>query len=342
MNLLDRYVTEVGKNLPRRSRTDIEAEIRSTLQDMLEDRSQETGHPVDDELTSQVLKEFGAPAKVAASYKPTQYLVGPRLFPTFALVLKIVLTVLLAVSVVGLGISVVTTGMSGREFLMALARFGGQFLAGGITAFGNIVIIFAILERTLPASPFEKSGDWDPAELSREPGPDEVKRGELISGVVFTIVGLVIFNLYPQLIGIALVVDGQWTFIPVLSAAFFAYLPWLNLLWILGLVLDVVLLRQNRWTTSTVVAKITLSLAEIALAIAMLTGPALVAVTPAMLATVPLGEAAGMFAQMLNLIPLIVLGILIIANTIEVIQLVFRLFTRRPSKPGFGQAQGTP
>jgi hypothetical protein len=42
MNLLDRYVAEVGKHLPRGTRTDIEAELRSTLQDMREDRSRET------------------------------------------------------------------------------------------------------------------------------------------------------------------------------------------------------------------------------------------------------------------------------------------------------------
>jgi hypothetical protein len=48
-----------------------------------------------------------------------------------------------------------------------------------------------------------------------------------------------------------------------------------------------------------------------------------------------------MFAQMLNLIPFIVLGIVIIVNTIEVIQLVYRLFTRRPSTPGFGPVQGS-
>ena len=36
MKLLDRYVTEVGKYLPRKQRADIEQEIRSTLEDMLE------------------------------------------------------------------------------------------------------------------------------------------------------------------------------------------------------------------------------------------------------------------------------------------------------------------
>ena len=43
MNLIDRYVTDVGKYLPRRNRADIEAEIRSTLEDMLEERAQAPG-----------------------------------------------------------------------------------------------------------------------------------------------------------------------------------------------------------------------------------------------------------------------------------------------------------
>ena len=36
------------------------------------------------------LKEYGSPKKVAASYGHTQYLIGPRLYPTFMLALQIV------------------------------------------------------------------------------------------------------------------------------------------------------------------------------------------------------------------------------------------------------------
>jgi uncharacterized protein (UPF0216 family) len=42
MNLIDKYIAEVGKHLPRRNRSDIEAEIRSTLEDMLDERKQAT------------------------------------------------------------------------------------------------------------------------------------------------------------------------------------------------------------------------------------------------------------------------------------------------------------
>ena len=43
MKLIDRYVAEVGRRLPLvRGREDIEKELRSTLEDMLEDRAQKT------------------------------------------------------------------------------------------------------------------------------------------------------------------------------------------------------------------------------------------------------------------------------------------------------------
>jgi hypothetical protein len=50
MDLLDLYVSEVGKHLPLKSRRDIEAEIRSVLQDMLDERAQAAGHPVDEAM----------------------------------------------------------------------------------------------------------------------------------------------------------------------------------------------------------------------------------------------------------------------------------------------------
>ena len=48
MNLIELYVGEVGKRLPLKGRKDIEAELRSTLEDMLEDRARKAGRPVED------------------------------------------------------------------------------------------------------------------------------------------------------------------------------------------------------------------------------------------------------------------------------------------------------
>ena len=81
MDLVDRYVHEVGRRLPRRSRSDIEAEIRSTIEDMLDGYAEKQGSEVDEDMVVEVLREFGQPEKVAASYHTgKQYLIGPELF----------------------------------------------------------------------------------------------------------------------------------------------------------------------------------------------------------------------------------------------------------------------
>ena len=56
MNLLDRYIHEVGRHLPRKNRSDIQAELRSSFVDTLEDRF---GQDASEEQTSELLKEFG-------------------------------------------------------------------------------------------------------------------------------------------------------------------------------------------------------------------------------------------------------------------------------------------
>src|SRR5512138_2038150 len=115
MNLVDRYIAEVGKHLPRKNRADIEAEIRSTLEDMLDERMQASGakDPADEATVMALLKEYGSPREVAATYKTHQYLIGPRLFPIFEMVVRIVLVVVAGASLIGLGVSLSETGLSG-------------------------------------------------------------------------------------------------------------------------------------------------------------------------------------------------------------------------------------
>src|SRR5512147_471563 len=121
MNLIDRYIAEVGKHLPRRNRMDIEAEIRSTLEDMLEERKQAQG-PLEDAAVIELLREYGAPRKVAESYVGPRYLIGPRIYPFFERVTRIVFMVLIALGIVGLVTGIVDSGPSGPEFAKTIGK----------------------------------------------------------------------------------------------------------------------------------------------------------------------------------------------------------------------------
>jgi hypothetical protein len=334
MSLIDKYISEVGKHLPRRNRADIEAEIRSTLEDMLEERKPAPGE-VDEAMVVELLKEYGAPREVAESYVGPRYLIGPRVYPTFELVTKIVLAVLLAVALAGLGISLARSSLTGPEFLKTVGNSAAGLVSGLITAFGNIVLVFAILERVLPAKEFEKeTEDWNPAELASEPDPDQVSFGEQIFGIFFLVLFLIIFNLYPDVVGLGFFSEDDWVFIsPVLTQAFFDYLPWINILILLQIGFSVYLLRQGWWNTGLRIANILLELGGIALAVVMLRGSALVALRPEQLADTPLAEAAQVFTKIANLIPSLVLTIVIIISSIEVAQMVYHLLKSRPASP---------
>jgi hypothetical protein len=338
MNLIDRYLIEVGKHLPPKNRQDIQREIRSTLEDMLTDRSQTSGKPVDEAMTMALLKEYGSPEQVAAAYTPQRYLVGPRVYPIFLLVTQIVLVVLFFVFLFLMVLGLYGTNFTGQDFLSALAKFAANYLSAAIAAFGNIVIVFAIIERSLSPKAIateldQEQGAWDPATLAKAPDPDQVKVSESIFAILFILIGLVVFNLYPQVVGAWFQIDGVWTQIPMLSPAFFSYLPWLNLLWLLEIGLHLALLRRGRWSTATRLTNIVLNLAGIALAVAMLTGPALMALDPAAFAGTPLADVTTTLSWVFGWLPAMVLGILIVVQAVEVVQDVLRLFKGQPTPP---------
>jgi hypothetical protein len=333
MNLIDKYISEVGKHLPRKNRADIEAEIRSTLEDMLEERSQGSG-PADEAAVMALLKEYGAPREVAAKYKTHQYLIGPRLFPIFEMVVKIVFAVVAGASLIGLAVNLSQTGLTGPEFISALGKWFGGLFTGLIAAFGNIVLVFAILERTKAADEFEKEiKDWDPKELQSEPDPDQVDRADHIATIIFTTLGLVVFNLYPDLLSIRYYSDGAWVTIPILTGLFFSFLPWINIMGLLQIIYSSFMLGQKYWTPLTRILDIVLDLAGMVLAIVILRTPGIVALTPENVAGVLGSEAAEALTRLYSFVPTIIITIIVVVTAINVIKHLIKLFSGKSRSP---------
>lgn len=326
MNLIDKYVAEIGKHLPRNQRADIEKEIRSTLEDMLEERNQTS---VNEEAVIDLLKEYGEPRKVAESYIGPRYLISPRIFPTFELVAKIVIMVVLGAVLLGYVVSAsFTDSFSGITFLSFLGRFWSGAISGIMNAFGVLVLVFAVLDRALPASEFEKDkDDWDPAELAKESDPDEVKTSEAIATIIFTVAGLFLLNLYPDIIGIHFMSDGEWNFIPVLSDAFFSYMPWINLIGGLQIAFNLYQLRQKFWTFYTRLANIIIDIGAVSLVIVMLSGPSLLDLSADKIEGTFVAGASTVVTKVLGFVPEIVLFIVIIVSSIEILQMAFRMFS---------------
>lgn len=340
MNLIERYAAEIGKKLPRRLRADIETEIRSTLEDMLEERAARAGRPADDEMVRELLKEYGAPDKVAQSYLPTQYLIGPKLFPIFWLVLKIVFTVLTVLAVIGFGVRYGMSDLTMQSFGGLLGKSILEYMGGMISAFGNLALIFALIERFVPQAAYDQEleRDWNPNELTKEPDPDEIRPWEPIVTIAFTALGLVLFNFYPQILGIYFFSDEVSVFLPALSNAFFRMLPWINVTWMAGMGLQIWLLRKGRWTPPARWFEIALKVAGVVIAFLLLQGPPILALEAAQLVEAGMEQsAAGMLVSWVHQIVTISLAIVIVIGGFEVIKGVYDLLTRKSSRPFLNQ-----
>jgi len=334
MNLLDKYIAAVGRELPRKNREDIEAEIRSTLEDMLEERKQADG-PADDAMTGELLKEYGSPSEVASKYKTHQYLIGPRMYPLFERVLRIVLAVVAGASLIGLGVALTKTGLTGPEFASSLGKWFGGLLSGLIAAFGNVTLVFVIIERTQVASNFEKEfKEWDPRDLNEsELNPERVDMADHIATIIFTFLALVVFNLYPSLFSLHFSVNGTWNSLSILTEAFFRYLPWINVMGMVQIVFNGYMLSQKEWLPATRILGILVDVAGMALAVVILRTPGLFALTPDMLAAIGNPEAANALSKVFGFVPTIVLFIVVVVTTIKVIKSIFRLFSVGSKSP---------
>jgi hypothetical protein len=294
--LIDLYVEEVGRRLPAKNRIDIENELRSTLLDMLDAKAESSHQQVNDTLVKNLLREYGSPEKVAASYRPAGYLIGPRMYPTFVMVLKIVMSVTITLSAIGLGVKLGqeanTTLQAGKILLEVI---GGLFQTI-FQSFAGVAFIFAVLERFLPAE--EPSPDtWDPSELETKIPADHVSVPESIVSIVFSAIFLLVLNLYPDVIGVYILRDNEWIRYPLLTPAFFRYLLFFDLVWLAQIGFHVLLLREGTWTKTYRILEIALEALSLIILVVVIFGPAIVSIPPEIVSLVDPGTAAGRIAQ---------------------------------------------
>jgi hypothetical protein len=246
VTLVDRYVAEVARRLPRRRRADISRELRSTLLDTLDSRFGAAANS--DEHVIEVLREFGPPEKVAASYQPSnQYLIGPEWYGPFSTVVKMHLYGLVAILVAGFAFDIFSpTG--GTVISNALSEVLANVFHIGLTAFGAIVLIFYLLERNdvrarKPVKP------WNPRDLPDTPDYDLVGRGEALTIIIITAAYLVVLYQLQDRIGL------YFNRRLLLNDIVREYLPWLGAAALLTMVQYAVLLYQGRWHWYTRITK---------------------------------------------------------------------------------------
>ena len=168
MELLDRYLAAVRRNLPADEAADITEELRDVLLARAEEREASSGNA----NWPQLLKEFGHPLIVAARYRKHQWLIGPELYPFYVHFMKVVALIVLAVTVV---LATFKAAFGGGDIGALAAGLLGSLWWAAVASVGSVTILFALIERYGGAERHFRH--WNPTQLpdvsAKQPGPWE-------------------------------------------------------------------------------------------------------------------------------------------------------------------------
>ena len=331
MKLIDLYLEEVRKQLPPKNREDILKEIRSTLMDMIEDRKSGPDQEASEETMAAALKEFGSPHEVAQQYGARNYLIGPRLYPVYLLVLRIVLIVVAALNILGVILAVINPPAADPGIFQTILEILGGLFSSLFTAFGIVTLSFAGIERTTPDEwDLSIDEEWSPEDLRKHEVQQRVSVTELAIEITLTLIFIAVLNFFLDRIGIYYLADAQWVSAPILNENFNRYIPWITAGAALDIALNLYLIRKGFWDKLSVIGKVLLNAFKIALTFAMLVGPSIFTLDPT--AWQALAQSAETTAQeltrILNFAFDVVFGLAIFGLAVDSIKRLYETFIK--------------
>ncbi|MFN2304018.1 MAG: hypothetical protein ACK2TV_09840, partial [Anaerolineales bacterium] len=310
---------------------DILREIQSTLMDTLEDRNPTPGQAPAEETVKIVLKEFGSPRQVASQYGLKNYLIGPRLFPIYVQVLKLVLIIIAALNILSVIIAIVNQSGYNAGLLDAIAQIIGGLFNSLFTGFGIVTLSFAGIERTTPEDwKIKLDQDWQPEHLLRGQNKQRVKVAELAIEITLALIFIALINFFLDRIGIYYLSDSGWVSAPILNDNFLRYIPWITAYAVMDIALDLYLIRKGFWDNYAVLAKIFINIVKIAVAFAIITGPIILTISSAALQglNIALGTSVESLSSTLNTALDVVLGLSILGLVVDSIRRLYETFIK--------------
>jgi hypothetical protein len=238
--LTDRYVWAVLRAVPQAKRTDLEPEIRALVADAVDAHA---GHASPETAERAALVELGDPDALAAQYMDTtRFLIGPRLYPEWERLLRLLLPIVVPIA----GIAVTAVGwVSGKPVGEAIVSGLGVAFNVAVQLAFWFTLVFAIAERTgSPVAPMTGQ-PWSPDQLPELPAPDRMSLGETVASIAFYVF-MVVAIAWVQ-IATPIQVDG--TGYPLFDPATWAWWLWYVLAVIVAeIVFAIALYLRGRWT----------------------------------------------------------------------------------------------
>lgn len=244
-NVIESYVDEVVRRLPRKMRNDVGMELRELLHESLGHKAQAAGRPADEALVLDMLRDFGAPGEVADRYGPPGFvIIEPRRAAAFAWLGLGGVTLQWLVTLPP--VFLLPQAYAGES----LARLGQWWVTLGLAAFWwpGFLVSIAIVAAWMKAARGEAGAapdHWTP----RTYDPDRISRPAWIAAMIAATLGA----------GALMATLWAGEVLPAPAAAAFSYdpgflrfrAPWVLAFWASQLVLFGLVMVKGRWTPLT-------------------------------------------------------------------------------------------
>jgi hypothetical protein len=262
MELQERYIAAGLKHIPPTEKDEVEKGMRRIIAERLEGRGDSS-----EETEREVLRGLGSPRILAEKQlKEPPHLIGPELYGTYMLIVKIVMTVAVIGTLIGNTVDFI---INGETLLRYFAQSFAAAIGVAIGAFGWVTLVFAIMERTAKQKILtEIQEDWSLADLPEQEVPQKpFSRIGVGFGIFFTVLLIVLVNQYSHLLGFYFTLDGGGRqFMPILNGEVFrGYLPYINGMLALQLLFTASKLLFTRWTYPVATANLILNALSFAL-----------------------------------------------------------------------------
>ena len=256
MELQERYIAAGLKHIPPTEKDGVEKAMRRIIAERLQERGDAS-----EETEREVLRGLGSPRILAEKQlREPPHLIGPELYGTYMLIVKIVMTVAVIGTLIGNTVDFI---VNGETILRYIAQSFAAAIGVAIGAFGWVTLVFAIMERTAKQKILtEIQEDWSLADLPEKEVPQKpFNKVGVIIGIIFTVLFIILVNQYSQLLGFYYTLDGSiQEMIPMLNQEVFrSYLPYINGMLVLQLLFSASKLVFRKWTYPVATANLILN-----------------------------------------------------------------------------------
>ena len=256
MELQERYIAAGLKHIPPTEKDGVEKAMRRIIAERLQERGNAS-----EETEREGLRGLGS-ARILAEkqLREPPHLIGPELYGTYMLIVKIVMTVAVIGTLIGNTVDFI---VNGETILRYIAQSFAAAIGVAIGAFGWVTLVFAIMERTAKQKILtEIQEDWSLADLPEKEVPQKpFNKVGVIIGIIFTVLFIILVNQYSQLLGFYYTLDGSiQEMIPMLNQEVFrSYLPYINGMLVLQLLFSASKLVFRKWTYPVATANLILN-----------------------------------------------------------------------------------